>query len=117
MLQQSIKAAVFYPTVDRQRMISTPDKPTRVFTSDVSLAWHYYTPTHLQLVEVVFGHWKSTGIIVDPTLVVVNGSTGIPIVRSGDDSKVSWAGNLTNSLAVFVLYNVQPADGNVEFAV
>ena len=98
-------------------MLSTPDKPTNVFIGDnVSLAWYYYTPAHLKLVEVVFGHWKSTGI-VHPRLVAVNGSTGIPDVRSGYESSVSWAGNLTNSLAVFVLYNVQPADANVEFAI
>jgi len=117
MLLQSIKATIFNPTGDRQRMISTPDKPTRVFIGDnVSLAWHYYKPAHLKLVEIVFGYWKSTGI-VHPRLAAVSGSTGIPDVRSGYESSVSWAGNLTNSLAVFVLYNVQPADANVEFAI
>ena len=99
---------------DQQRMISTPDKPTRVFIGEnVSLVWRYYQPAHLTLVEVIFGHWKSTHI--DPKLVVVNGSSGVSDVQLGHNSLVSWAGNLTFSLVVFILRNVQPSDGNVVF--
>ena len=96
-------------------MISTPDKPTQVFIGeDVSLVWRYYQPAHLTLVEVVFGHWRSTGFVY-PKLMVVNGSTGISNVNPRFESFVSWAGNLTSSLVVFILHNVQPSDGNVEF--
>ena len=102
-------------TGDRQRMISTPDKPTRVFIGEnVSLVWRYYQPAHLTLVEVVFGHWRSTGFVY-PKLMVVNGSTGISSVNTRHQSFISWAGNLTSSLVVFILHNVQPSDDNVEF--
>lgn len=53
---------------------------------------------------------------LDPKLIVVNGS-GFPDVKKGSESFVSWAGNLTSSLAVFVLHDVQPADGNKFFGI
>ncbi|XP_078371020.1 uncharacterized protein LOC144654684 isoform X2 [Oculina patagonica] len=100
---------------DQQRMISTPYKPTRVFIGEnVSLVWKFYQPSHLTLFEVVFGIWKSPGYL--KTKLVTVHSNGIPSVRSGYGSKVSWAGNLTSCLAVFVLYYVQPTDGNKIFA-
>ena len=103
-------------TGDRQKMISTPDKPTKVFIGDnVSLVWQYYKPAHLTLFEVVFGYWKSPGYL-HPKLIAVD-SKGVISVRAGYETAVSWDGNLTSSLAVFVLYNVQPADGNVDFGI
>ena len=38
-------------------------------------------------------------------------------VRGGYEDLVSWAGNLTWSLAVFVLYHVQSADKNKVFGI
>ena len=103
-------------TGDRQRMISTPEKPTKVFIGDnISLVWQYYKPAHLILFEVVFGYWKSPGYM-HPKLIAVD-SKGVINVRAGYETAVSWDGNLTSSLAVFVLYNVQPADGNVDFGI
>ena len=97
-------------------MISTPDKPTRVFIGEnVSLVWQYYQPSHLTPFEVVFGIWKSPGYL--QTKLVTVDSNGIPSVRSGYESSISWAGNLSSFLAVFVLYNVQPADGNKVFGI
>ena len=97
-------------------MISTPDKPTKVFIGDnVSLVWQYYKPAPLILFEVVFGYWKSPGYL-HPKLIAVD-SKGVISVRAGYETAVSWDGNLTSSLAVFVLYNVQPADGNVDFGI
>ncbi len=97
-------------------MISTPYKPTRVFTGEnVSLVWKYYQPSHLTLFEMVFGIWKSPGYL--KTKLAIVDSNGIPSVRSGYESKVSWTGNLTSCLATFVLYHVQPADGNKKFAI
>ena len=86
-------------------MISTPDKPTRVYIGrNVSLVWHYHQPADVTLFEVVFGYWKSPGYL-DPKLIAVN-SNGVPNARAGYESAIAWAGNLTSSLAVFVLYNV-----------
>ena len=97
-------------------MISTPDKPTRVYIGEnVSLVWHYFQPADVTLFEVVFGYWKSPGYL-DPKLIAVD-SNGVPSVRAGYESAFAWAGNLKSSLAVFVLYNVQPADGNVDFGI
>ena len=100
----------FHPTGDEQKIISTPDKPTRVYIGEnVSLVWHYYQPANFTLFEVAFGYWKMPGNSFEKLIVV--DSNGVLIVRTG----YAWAGNLTSSLAVFVLYNVQPADGNVDF--
>lgn len=38
-------------------------------------------------------------------------------MREGYESFVSWAGNLTAFLAVFVLHDLQPADGNKFFGI
>ena len=97
-------------------MISTPDKPTRVFIGEnVSLIWKYYQPSHLTPFDVVFGIWKSPGYL--GTKLVIVDSNGIPRVRPGYESSISWAGNLSSFLAVFVLYNVQRADGNKVFGI
>ena len=97
-------------------MISTPDKPTKVYVGEnVSLVWRYYQPAHVTLFEVVFGYWKSPGYL-HPKIIAVD-SNGVPSVRAGYELAAAWAGNLTSSLAVFVLYNVQPADGNVDFGI
>lgn len=98
-------------------MISTPDKPTRVFIGDnASLTWHYYHPAHITVFEVAFGIWKWPGYL-KTKLVAVSGTTGIPDVRPGYESSVGWAGNLTASRAVFILYNVQPANDNTQFGI
>ena len=97
-------------------MISTPDKPTRVFIGDnVSLIWQYYQPSHLTLRHVLFGIFQLPGYL-KTELVEVN-KNGIPRVTKGYESSVSWAGNLTNSFAVFVLYNVQPPDKKKAFGI
>ena len=57
----------------------------------------------------MFGIWDHLGRLTTK-LVAVNAS-GFPDVRRGYESKISWAGNLTSSLAVFVFHDVQPADG------
>ena len=56
---------------------------------------------------------RSTGALTTK-LVAVNGS-GFVQVRTGYESRISWAGDLTSFSAVFVLYYVQPADGNKVF--
>ncbi|KAL9971560.1 hypothetical protein ACROYT_G017735 [Oculina patagonica] len=100
---------------DRQKIISTPDKPTRVFIGEnVSLVWKYYQPSHLTLRHVLFGTFKPG--YLNTQLVKVN-KNGISRVRKGYESLVSWAGNLTSSLAIFVLHNVQPADKTKEFGI
>lgn len=38
-------------------------------------------------------------------------------MKEGYESFVSWAGNLTDFLAVFVLHDVQPTDGNKFFGI
>lgn len=97
-------------------MISTPNKPTRVFIGEnISLAWRYYQPSHLTLRHVLFGIFKRPGYL--KTELVEVKKSGVPRLAKGYDSTVSWAGNLTTSLAVFVLYNVQPADGNKKFGI
>lgn len=99
----------------KQKLISRPDKPTRVFIGEnVSLAWRYYHPSNFKLYEVVLGIWKSSTGTLATKLVAVNGS-GFVQVRTGYESRISWAGNLTSFLAVFVFYNVQPANGNKVF--
>ena len=105
-----------HPTGDRQRIISKPEDPTRVFIGqNVSLAWRYYQPKHVTLSEVVFGIWNTFNHL-NPKLIAVNGS-GFPEVKEGYESFVSWAGNLTGFLAVFVLHDVHPADGNKFFGI
>ncbi len=54
----------------------------------------------------IFNKWPG---YLKTELVEVN-KNGIPRVTKGYESSVSWAGNLTSHLAVFVLHNVQPAD-------
>lgn len=40
-------------------------------------------------------------------------SSGFSSTRPSHESSVGWAGNLTSSIAVFELYNVQLEDGKV----
>jgi len=90
---------------DRQQIISEPDDPTRVFTGEnVSLTWRYYQPSRLTLSEVVFGISKAVNHL-NPKLIAVN-ARGFPEVKEGYEPFVSWAGNLTAFVAVFVLHNV-----------
>lgn len=97
-------------------MISTPDKPTKVFIGEnVSLTWRYHQPSRLTLRHVLFGIFKTPGYLITE-LVEVN-KNGVPRVRKDYGLSVSWAGNLTSSLAVFVLYNLQPEDGKKTFGI
>jgi len=112
------KSLVFrlYPTGDRQKIISTPDKPTKVFVGEnVSLTWRYYQPSRLTLRHVLFGIFERPGYL-KTELAQVN-KNGVPRVRKDYGLSLSWAGNLTASLAVFVFYNVQPADGKKTFGI
>ena len=64
---------------------------------------------------MLFGIFKRPGYL-NTELVEVN-INGVPRVRKDYGLSVSWAGNLTTSLAVFVLYNVQPADDKKAFGI
>ena len=64
---------------------------------------------------MLFGIFKRPGFL-KTELVEVN-KNGVPRVRKDYGLSVSWAGNLTTSLAVFVLHNVQPADGKKTFGI
>ena len=109
--------SIFYPTADRQRFISTPDKPTKAFIgSNVSLVWRYYQPAHISLIKVVFGYWKSPGYVF-PRVMTINGTTNIPEVMTGYEYDISWAGNLTDYLAAFVVCNIQPVNVRLEFGI
>ena len=105
-----------HPTGDQQKIISTPDKPTKVFIGEnVSLTWRYYQPSHLTLDHVLFGIFERNGSLkTGLALVKTNGD---PAVQEGYGASVSWAGNVSACLAVFVLYNVQPTDGNKIFGI
>ena len=106
-----------YLTGDRLRITSRPDNPTKVFIGEnVSLTWSYYQPSHVTLSKVVFGISVAVNKI-EPKLVTVNGSNGFPDVNEDYKPIVSWAGNLTAYLAVFVLHDVQLKDGNKFFGI
>jgi len=101
---------------DRLPITSRPDNPTKVFIGEnVSLTWSYYQPSHVTLSEVVFGISVAVNYL-NPKLVAVNGS-GFPEVNEDYKPFVSWAGNLTAYLAVFVLHDVQLKDGNKIFGI
>ena len=105
-----------YPTGDRQKIISTPDKLTKVFIREnVSLTWRYYQPSHLTLRHVLFGIFKRPGYM-KTELAEVN-KNGVARVGKNYGISLSWEGNVTACLAVFVLYNVQPADGSKTFGI
>lgn len=109
--------SIFYPTADRQRFISTPDKPTKAFIgSNVSLVWRYYQPAHISLIKVVFGYWKIPGYVF-PRVMTINGTTNIPEVMTGYEYNIRWAGNLTDYLAAFVVCNIQPVNVRLEFGI
>jgi len=63
---------------------------------------------------VLFGIFE-TGYL-KTELAQVN-KNGVSRVRKDYGLSLSWAGNLTASLAVFVLYNVQPADAKRTFGI
>ena len=65
---------------------------------------------------MAFGLWTSSPGVLSKKLVAVSGS-GLVQVRAGYESLVSWAGDLTSSYAVFVLYHVQSADKNKVFGI
>ena len=101
----------------KQRFTHKPAKPTHVYVgSNVSLEWRFCQPSHFTLYEVAFGLWTSSPGFLSTKLVAVSGS-GLVQVRAGYDSLVSWAGNLTSSHAVFVLYHVPSADKNKVFGI
>ena len=105
-----------HPTGDRQKIISTPDKPTKVFIGEnVTLTWRYYQPSRLTLRHVLFGIFERPGYL--KTELVGVSKNGVPTVRNDYGISMSWAGNVTACHAVFVLYNVQPADGKKIFGI
>ena len=65
---------------------------------------------------MAFGLWKSSPGVLSTKLVAVRRSGSVQ-VRGGYEDFVSWAGNLTSSFAVFVLYHVQSADKNKVFGI
>ena len=65
---------------------------------------------------MAFGLWTSSPGVLSKKLVAVSRSGSIQ-VRGGYERLVSWAGNLTSSHAVFVLYHVQSADENKVFGI
>ena len=65
---------------------------------------------------MAFGLWTSSPGVLSKTLVAVSRSGSVQ-VRGGYEGLVSWAGNLTSSHAVFVLYHVQSADKNKVFGI
>ena len=80
------------------------------------MVWHYYKPSHLTLIKVAFGYWKSPGYVY-PRMITVNGTTNTPTVTAGYESAIIWAGNLTNSLAAFVLHDIQATDRTMDFGI
>ena len=101
----------------RQSFTHKPAKPTHVYVGrNVSLEWRYCHPSHFKLFEVAFGLWTSSPGVLSKKLVAVSRSGSVQ-VRGGYEGFVSWAGNLTSSLAVFVLYHVQSADKNKVFGI
>ena len=64
---------------------------------------------------MLFGIFKRPGYL-KTELAEVN-KNGVLRVRKDSGLSLSWAGNVTASLAVFVLYNVQPAHGNKTFGI
>ena len=103
---------------DLPRIISTPDDPTRAFLGDnVSLAWRYHIPSRATLVEIVFGFYNINTGRLDRRLIAVNGSNAVTKIRQGYELSVGWAGNLSSSLAEFVLYNVSRQSDNKKFGI
>ncbi|XP_068720122.1 uncharacterized protein [Montipora capricornis] len=103
---------------DLPRIISTPDDPTHAFLGDnVFLAWRYHVPSRATLVEIVFGFYNINTGRLDRRLIAVNGSNAVTKVRQGYELSVRWAGNLSSSLAVFVLYNVSRQFDNKKFGI
>ena len=101
----------------KQRFTHKPAKPTPVYVgNNVSLEWRYCQPSHFKLFEVAFGLWTSSRGVLEKKLVAVS-SSGVVQVRGGYELLVGWAGNLTSSHAVFVLYHVQKADENKVFGI
>ena len=70
----------------------------------------------MKLVEVFFGIWTNPVSAADQSLVAVN-SSGAVEVREEYKSRLSWKVNVTSSVAVFVLHNVRPEDGNKYYGI
>ena len=64
---------------------------------------------------MAFGLWTSPGVL--STKLVAVSRSGSVQVRGGYEGLVSWAGNLSSSHAVFVLYHVKTADKNKVFGI
>lgn len=64
----------------------------------------------------MFGYWKSTGYVY-PRMMTINGTTNISRVLQGYEKAISWAGDTASCLAAFILHDMQPADGTVEFGI
>nr|XP_058955524.1 uncharacterized protein LOC131782811 isoform X1 [Pocillopora verrucosa] len=104
-------------TSKKQRFTLKPSNPTIVYKGEnVSLEWRYHHPRHMKLVEVFFGIWTNPVSAADKSLVAVN-SSGAVEVREEYKSRLSWKVNVTSSVAVFVLHNVRPEDGNKYYGI
>ena len=69
----------------------------------------YNQPRHVTPQNLIFGIFNLRPPYLVEELVKVN-RYGNAYFRKGSGSKISWAGNLTSSLAVFVIHNVQCVD-------
>ncbi|XP_022804496.1 uncharacterized protein LOC111341760 isoform X2 [Stylophora pistillata] len=83
---------------------------------NVTLKWQYYYPSYFKLIEVFFGVWTNPASAARLSLIAVN-SRGFVQYRKENKSRLSWKGNITSSVAVFVLHNVKPEDGNKYFGI
>ena len=101
-----------------QKLTLKPDDPTIVYKGDnVTFEWRYYYPsTGFKLIEVFFGIWTNPISAASSKLIVVN-SSGFVQFRKEYKARLSWKGNMTPSLAVFVLHNVRPEDGNKYYGI
>lgn len=79
------------------------------------MAWRYY-PADLTLNRVKFGFWTQSRGYVSPVMMMVN-ATFNRVIPGRYESRISWAGNLTSSLAKFILQHVQPEDDGAEFGI
>ena len=65
---------------------------------------------------MAFDLWSSSPGVLSKKLVAVNRSGSVQVSEE-HKGLVSWAGNLTSSHAMFVLYHVQSADKNKVFGI
>ena len=76
----------------------------------------FFVCTNLTLNRVKFGFWTQSQGYVYPVMMMVN-ATFNRVIPGRYESRISWAGNLTSSLASFILQYVQPEDDGVEFGI